>query len=161
MYVLIGTVLEQTVADNKQVIYTIKSELSESNERGSELVETKKQLQKLMVVAAENEELKTKYHALRKETIKREMEEGEDDGTDVLSGRQNLRFSISPTSAHDNIIKELRTELGHMHEKHSNVVRSLDEAIRKNAYVRQLEEDLKMVKEAAEIVVAGTYANVV
>jgi len=140
-------VYEDTQVSNKLHISALEQELiilrdlKETEEQlRAEYVECQKKISDL-------EEVQTQYMDLRKQTLRKEMESGVNELATSMNAGQRAQI-------HEEIISDLRQELSDMHNKNTRISKDLDDALRVNMHVERLEEDLRLMKETAQIVTA-------
>ena len=139
--------LEESIAASKLASAAMQQELASLQKAAANEIQLRQELQKCQGALRELDELRVQHMELRKECIRKDMEAG-------VSELSNSMHTGQRTAIHEEIIADLRQELTDMHAKNTRLTKELDDALRKCLHLTRVEEDLRLMKETAQIVTA-------
>ena len=139
--------LDQEIVQNKMTILSLQQEVSVLRGKVGKEESLAKQLKESQHVCQELEQIKIQYLEIRKNNLRKEMESGVSELASTTSASQR-------SHTHEGIIQDLRQELHEMHAMKTKISKELDDAKRKCCTLDKVEEDLRLLKETAQIVAA-------
>ena len=135
------------LTQNKLQFAAVQQELQSATDRASEADRLQTDLQHSQETCRELELVRSQYMDLRKQVIRRDMEEGVNELATTMSAEQKQ-------STHELIIEDLRKELTEMHDHNAAICKELDASQKRLEATSKLEEDMLLLRETAQIITA-------
>ncbi len=139
--------LNNEIANNKIKVNNIHQENFTLNEKLLSMNKLENDNDNLQIENNELKNIKELYMDLRKQVIRRDMEDGVNELATTMSKDHNV-------NVHEEIIEDLRKELTIMHDNNANISTELDKALKKCYNLDKLEEDMQLLRETTQIITA-------